>query len=557
MFNWLISNSGNAAGKWSLLRRIIWLKATVLSASGAAWETLSGAIVSFIAPKAHALKQVVVDINPVQDLHGYDSPWPEGGGVNKLPPAASFEPIVVGDATLTPYADGHYHLSKVAGSNPSSFIVNLAKSVDVTTSQYIRYISTGNSGNMIANLRDGNGNTLNGGYWGKPSANISNAGTATNFNFYFTSSVAGEYDLYPIISNSPVDTYSPYSNICPISGWTGCEIDVVGTNLFDKTTITDNAYINGVGAVIPNSEFFCSDYISVKPETEYYIFTEINGRMDTIRFYNTNKEVIGGSAYQKRVVTTPANCAYIRINAIKSHISANEVFFNYPSTDTEYHAYQGSSYSVTWEDEAGTVYGGTVDVVSGLLTIDRGSYTFVGNEAFELIQNDQVEVFDFFALRYSNFTNRIQNWNVLNDATMSCYPVENRVLYWYSGGVGKDNCAWTVKNYAGLCIRNDSIATTEALKSSLIGQTICYKLSTPITIQLTPQQVTALKGYNAVWSDAGPVEVVAYGTPIEEPDVEPLGALGLLLGGAYRNDHTPDDVSDEEALDIVLGGADR
>ena len=45
------------------------------------WETISGNPVSFTA-KAAPLKQLKVAFSPVQDLHGYDSPWPAGGGKN-------------------------------------------------------------------------------------------------------------------------------------------------------------------------------------------------------------------------------------------------------------------------------------------------------------------------------------------------------------------------------------------------------------------------------------------------------------------------------------------
>ncbi len=47
-------------------------------------ETDSGGVVSFRADKALPLIRCVAQIEPVQDLHGYNSPWPAGGGANLL-----------------------------------------------------------------------------------------------------------------------------------------------------------------------------------------------------------------------------------------------------------------------------------------------------------------------------------------------------------------------------------------------------------------------------------------------------------------------------------------
>ena len=90
---------------------------------------------------------------------------------------------------------------------------------------------------------------------------------------------------------------------------------------------------------------------------------------------------------------------------------------------------------------------------------------------------------------------------------------------------------------------------------------IAYGLATPVEYTLTAEQVggilTTLKGENNVWADTGDIEVTVYGVPIVEPQADTLTSLNILLGGAYRNAGTADDVSDEEALNILLGGADR
>ena len=51
-------------------------------------KSVSGDIVSFDDAVEAPVQNLTVDIEPVQDLHGYDSPWPAGGGINKFPPIA-------------------------------------------------------------------------------------------------------------------------------------------------------------------------------------------------------------------------------------------------------------------------------------------------------------------------------------------------------------------------------------------------------------------------------------------------------------------------------------
>ena len=68
--------------EWTTLQRLMWLKTNALAR--AVWETVGpAAIVNFTAQRSAPLKSLLVSMSPVQDLHGYSSPWPAGGGVNK------------------------------------------------------------------------------------------------------------------------------------------------------------------------------------------------------------------------------------------------------------------------------------------------------------------------------------------------------------------------------------------------------------------------------------------------------------------------------------------
>ena len=67
--------------EWTTLQRLMWLKTNALAR--AVYETVTGNPVSFTARNA-PLRQLEVAFSPVQDLHGYDAPWPAGGGKNKF-----------------------------------------------------------------------------------------------------------------------------------------------------------------------------------------------------------------------------------------------------------------------------------------------------------------------------------------------------------------------------------------------------------------------------------------------------------------------------------------
>lgn len=53
------------------------------------YEEKTGSIVQFEKTQENKaeISELNIDINPVQDLHGYDNPWPAGGGKNQYNPA--------------------------------------------------------------------------------------------------------------------------------------------------------------------------------------------------------------------------------------------------------------------------------------------------------------------------------------------------------------------------------------------------------------------------------------------------------------------------------------
>ena len=212
-----------------------------------------------------------------------------------------------------------------------------------------------------------------------------------------------------------------------------------------------------------------------------------------------------------------------------------------------------ADYNISWQTEAGTVYGGTLTVNedgSAEIKLTHKNITYDGSndEDWRIYSAPRmyINVPDFTSPATSVKADLMTNeLTVLAKAQM--------------GATDYAISASDTSSHQIIVKINNDVNTVARLKSWLSDNPlqVRYPLSTPVTFSLTAEQITALKGNNVMWADTGDITVTFRGTPVTEPDEQPLQALSLLLGGAYRNNQTQDDVSDEEALDILLGGADR
>ena len=81
-------------------------------------KTVKGSIVSISDALAAPLRSLLVNIDPVQDLHGYDNPWPAGGGSNILAPQTFSSSGSGVDITST--ADGGIKINGTASAYKQS-----------------------------------------------------------------------------------------------------------------------------------------------------------------------------------------------------------------------------------------------------------------------------------------------------------------------------------------------------------------------------------------------------------------------------------------------------
>ena len=160
-------------------------------------------------------------------------------------------------------------------------------------------------------------------------------------------------------------------------------------------------------------------------------------------------------------------------------------------------------YPITWETAAGTVYGGTLDVVNGVLTVDR-AIAYLSALGWNYRSNSGSEAF------YTTLTGC--DFGTENRSICSAYNFRR-----YITGLGQLSSLDTgeyafFKNGAVLYMRNTNYTDENSFTASLTGQTFVYPLATPVTYQLSAQQISSLLGQNNLWNDINGDNTVSFYT---------------------------------------------
>ena len=162
----------------------------------------------------------------------------------------------------------------------------------------------------------------------------------------------------------------------------------------------------------------------------------------------------------------------------------------------------GTEYPVSWQTDAGTVYGGTIDLVSGILTITH-RYLDVNSTNLPSLRKYGVESGAWLAQFRLD-----ENSQPLGVAA-SC--ISNRFTQKISKGPGRVNLASNNINLY-FFLPEDEVAggTIEGawLWFEEHPTQLIYTLVTPQTVQINPKNIRAILGENNVWSDpSGTIEL--------------------------------------------------
>ena len=168
-------------------------------------------------------------------------------------------------------------------------------------------------------------------------------------------------------------------------------------------------------------------------------------------------------------------------------------------------------YNVDWTSAAGTVYGGTLNVVTGKLTVTKAKIAF-GNVSTLSWTKSTLYPGGFYC-SWTSWAGSIENnYNVTfkENKPFICSHAKSvaDIADYVSGTCFSDgSCNIRVMNPSTTVDQWKDYLTTQYSTGTPVE--ICGELETPIVYQLTGQQVTALVGQNNVWSNFGTTTTVS------------------------------------------------
>ena len=369
----------------------------MLQVSNGEWEAIETAIIGDInsVPIASFSDAIPIDaldvtigIEPVQDLHGYDNPWPAGGGKNLCPPIGFTHTGIATDegqistyatrlwSPMIPVVAGSTYTAKIDGKSSNNEPLTFNRWIAYDSSQtFVQRISLGSTSLSTVTQTIPNG--------------IAYIVMDIRTNALTTEINESDINTIQLELGSSATSYSPYSNICPISGWTGAN-----------------------------------------------------------------------------VVVSPTTSAQ-----------------------------DGTTYPISWQSEAGTVYGGTLDVTTGLLTVTMAEVD-LGTLNWKVEVRGYNTAYSVGGALPALYDSASPRW------LCSAY----KSVAYSSASSLSDMYVWIDSTYRVRVKDTSKNELTDAtFKAAMSGVQLVYELATPQTYQLTPTDVTLLLGDNNVWADTGDI----------------------------------------------------
>lgn len=510
-------------------------------------KTKSGDIITVTDAVAGNAEDLVVSFEPQQDLHGQDAPYPAGGGKqlfdidNPLFTAYSQSNY---DNYMPKVENGRLYNGGVVGAAAGAGITIPAIEGETYTISFVRGGETASGEVRAVTIGDDNIWLTNISLGAIPQSAQSHTVTMPTgythlFIAFYSATKYGSWETDIMIEKgSTASPWKPYANICPITGWTGCEVNRTGKNVFQSpydvqkpsgytgdwegVSVVDGWVVQtgnpigsgGHGGVVAHNIKAGVYALSFKCDYSGLVGTSTMAYNVWAEYFDGTKATIVSPQYSitaeivQKVITLEKDVKDLALRATSGGSNNSSVFrytniqLELGSTATSYEPYSGTSYSVSWQTEAGTVYGGTWNPLTGKLKQRYTKITissFAG--AFGATANGYaVYISPNNVIRHSKSKCNLFKWNDNGYTTMPVFTF---------GGSSGVNSTHTFILPSTITSLEEANAWLSSLDEPL--EAVLY-LETPVEYTLTAQQIALLAGTNNVWNSIGSTQMTYLGT---------------------------------------------
>lgn len=330
-------------------------------------------------------------------------------------------------------------------------------------------------------------------------------------------------------------TYVPYNAI---------GITRTGANIWDEEWELGGLSSTTGLPYSSNTLIRSKNYQKCLPSTKYYGYRGGTTGDVGLFWYDENLKFIRSNSVVNRTITSPENAYYFKVapNFAYGTEYRNDISINYPSSVQTYEPYQGERYYPISDNP---VYGGTLDVTTGVLTVNTRFVTINGNTSIGMeasTWNPNAHVF-YFSLsgnkgKFGGVPNIVSNVG----QTVSYSTLKNTSLPWLFSFTGSGS-------YLDWSAPFTSVADMKAFLNTTPIEA-AYELDVPYTVQLTPTQVELLKGTNNIWADNSTLSVTF-------PAVTEITPAYRFSSDIYENPITITGVSVKGEENEALFGSDE
>ena len=449
-------------------------------------------IASFTDGASGLPMSVKVSVDAVQDLHGYDYPWPAGGWKNLLDESVIELNAISTEGNKIEIGNDVYrsiwNYPLKAGTYTFSTDVYDCRLIRIMIGTVITTISLKQNTYTFTLTED----------------------TVFSISFRRSDSASITENIHCMIeAGSHATSYAPYANICPITGWDQAKVTGTGKNLYIASDRTENYYIAVDGTITANNGFCYSALIPVTSGESYTakgIKVDSGGQTKRLHGYDSFGNWV--QEIDHIAVTTGANTSYQIVCTIPNGVAF--VRFSIAMNDTDVMVCKTA-------DASNYVQGGTTVTIPFTSTNYGGTVTLNKDGSADVVVERGIDDLGNYDYTYDSTYGRFIASTVVSDIYNSgsarstkCICSMYKCLYNSEPIANVHNGDFYIGT-KNIIIHDNSTTDVNVFNAKVTGQKIVYPLATPTTYHIdNVGQLLSLLGENNVWADCGNVLQLDY-----------------------------------------------